>query len=293
LKDKKQIIINAAIKCFAQKGFHATSIQEIVDTAGIAKGSVYSYFKSKEDLLFVALKREYDQMMSEIFTVANDKNLSPKERFSAQLQHMLQVKLQYSYFLATLKNEKDLLVNDQMKAFMADVHKQAFQWYCQSILDIYGEAAKPYVFDAAIIIQAVVNHFTYLDREPFESEELTVFFLDRLDDLVSGMIEKQKKPMLGKEITENSPEFCLVETDFSYEDCLKAFQSIRGCIKQSKLGAKIKTASGSYLTVLEHEIAKPQVDQVISKAMIVHLKSLDLPEIMNHLNNLEHYALIQ
>src|SRR5437660_573743 len=79
LKDKKQLIINAAIKCFAQKGFHSTSIQEIVDTAGIAKGSVYSYFKSKEDLLFVALKREYDRMMSEIFTVANDKNLSPKE----------------------------------------------------------------------------------------------------------------------------------------------------------------------------------------------------------------------
>ena len=67
LKDKKQVIINAAIKCFAQKGFHATSIQEIVDTAGIAKGSVYSYFKSKEDLLFVAIKHEYDRMMSGIF----------------------------------------------------------------------------------------------------------------------------------------------------------------------------------------------------------------------------------
>jgi AcrR family transcriptional regulator len=293
LKDKKQLIINAAIKCFAQKGFHATSIQEIVDTAGIAKGSVYSYFKSKEDLLFVAIKHEYDQMMSKIFTVANDKNLSPKERLSAQLQHILQVTLEYSDFIATLKNETDLMINDQMKAFVGNMHKQDFQWYCQSILAIYGDAAQPYVYDAAFIIQAVVNRFTYIDREQIASEELTVFFLERMDDLVHGMIEKQRKPMLVKGILENSPEFCVIKADFSDKDCQKVLQTIRACIKQSKLEAIIKTASLSYLTVLDHEIIKPQVDPIITKAMIAHLQSLNLPEIMNHLNHLELYVLKQ
>ena len=49
------------------------------------------------------------------------------------------------------------------------MHKQDFQWYCQSILAIYGDAAKPYVFDAAIIIQAVVKRFTYVSRAKLES----------------------------------------------------------------------------------------------------------------------------
>lgn len=289
LKDKKQLIINAAIKCFAQKGFHATSIQEIVDTAGIAKGSVYSYFKSKEDLLFVAIKHEYDRMMSGILSVANDKKLSPREKLASQLQHMLQVTLEYSDFIAALKNETDFMINDQMKAFIGNMHKQDFEWYCQSILAIYGDAAKPYVFDAAIIIQAVVNRFTYVDREPLASEDLTVFFLDRLDDLVHGMIEKKQKPMLHKGMSEKGFSSCSTEDTFSYEDSTKAVQSIRAYIRQSKLETKIKTASLSYLTVLDHEIMKPQVDPMITKAMISHLQGLNLAEIMNHLNDLEIY----
>lgn len=289
LKDKKQLIINAAIKCFAQKGFHATSIQEIVDTAGIAKGSVYSYFKSKEDLLFVAIKHEYDRMMSGILSVANDKKLSPREKLASQLQHMLQVTLEYSDFIAALKNETDFMINDQMKAFIGNMHKQDFEWYCQNILAIYGDAAKPYVFDAAIIIQAVVNRFTYVDREPLASEDLTVFFLDRLDDLVHGMIEKKQKPMLHKGMSEKGFSSCSTEDTFSYEDSTKAVQSIRAYIRQSKLETKIKTASLSYLTVLDHEIMKPQVDPMITKAMISHIQGLNLAEIMNHLNDLEIY----
>ena len=293
LKDKKQQIINAAIKCFAQKGFHATSIQEIVDTAGIAKGSVYSYFKSKEDLLFVAIKHEYDRMMSGILSVAKDKKLSPRERLAAQFQNMLQVTLEYSDFIATLKNETDLMINDQMKAFIGNMHKQDFEWYCQSILAIYGDDAKPYVFDAAIIIQAVVNRFTYVDREQLTSEELTVFFLDRLDDLVHGMIGKQQKPMINKAISGKGTESCSTDDTFSYEDSTKAVQSIRAIIKQSKLESKIKTASLSYLTVLDHEITKPQLDPIITKAMISHLQSLNLTEIIHYLNDLEHYILIK
>jgi AcrR family transcriptional regulator len=290
LKDKKQLIINAAIKCFALKGFHATSIQEIVDMAGIAKGSVYSYFKSKEDLLFIAIKHEYDRMMGEIFTVANDMNLSARERLTAQLQLILKVTLEHSDFIATVKNEKDLLINDQMKAFVANMHKQDFQWYCQSILDIYGDSAQPYVYDAAMIIQAVVNRFTYEDRKEIVDEELSLFFMDRLDDMVYGMIKKKQKPMLNKENLTPAQGFCASDHDSSCEDSLKAIQSIRTGIQESKLEAKIKLASLSYLTVLDHELTKPHVDPVIAKAMIAHLQGLKLPELVSQLNHLEHYV---
>ena len=40
-----------AIKLFAEKGFENTTIQEIADSAGIGKGTVYEYFKTKEDIL--------------------------------------------------------------------------------------------------------------------------------------------------------------------------------------------------------------------------------------------------
>lgn len=47
---RKQILI-AAGKCFFNKGFHGASMKEICDAAELSPGSVYRYFKSKEDII--------------------------------------------------------------------------------------------------------------------------------------------------------------------------------------------------------------------------------------------------
>ena len=47
----KQKIFNAAIKLFESQGYFATSIEQITSEAGVSKGLVYHYFKSKEELL--------------------------------------------------------------------------------------------------------------------------------------------------------------------------------------------------------------------------------------------------
>lgn len=49
---RRETIINAAIEIFSVKDFMATSISEIAQKAGIATGTIYKYFKSKEDLFF-------------------------------------------------------------------------------------------------------------------------------------------------------------------------------------------------------------------------------------------------
>lgn len=50
--EKKAKIIGAATQVFAQKGYAATRIIDVARTAGIGKGTVYEYFRSKEDLFF-------------------------------------------------------------------------------------------------------------------------------------------------------------------------------------------------------------------------------------------------
>jgi|GEM_PF-186737 len=50
--EKKANIIGAAILVFAQKGYAATRIIDVARAAGIGKGTVYEYFRSKEDLFF-------------------------------------------------------------------------------------------------------------------------------------------------------------------------------------------------------------------------------------------------
>lgn len=54
--DKRRKIFEAALKVFTERGFHEATMDEIAAASGVAKGTVYRYFESKEDLLDQLLK---------------------------------------------------------------------------------------------------------------------------------------------------------------------------------------------------------------------------------------------
>lgn len=56
-EERKKIILNAAKEVFIKKGFHATTIQDIIDQSGISRGGVYTYFQNTEDVFLELLKR--------------------------------------------------------------------------------------------------------------------------------------------------------------------------------------------------------------------------------------------
>jgi|SRR5579883_3366124 len=49
--DKRERILDAAVRIFADKGFYNAKVSEIARVAGVADGTIYLYFKSKDDLL--------------------------------------------------------------------------------------------------------------------------------------------------------------------------------------------------------------------------------------------------
>ncbi|MDS9471592.1 TetR/AcrR family transcriptional regulator [Sporosarcina pasteurii] len=59
----KQEITKHSVKLFQEKGFSETSIQDIVDSLGVTKGTFYYYFKSKEQLLMDIHLRYIDELL--------------------------------------------------------------------------------------------------------------------------------------------------------------------------------------------------------------------------------------
>ncbi|MFI9403639.1 TetR/AcrR family transcriptional regulator [Nocardia sp. NPDC052316] len=53
LERRRQQILEAARLCFARKGFHETSMQDVFAESGLSAGAVYRYFKSKNDIIAV------------------------------------------------------------------------------------------------------------------------------------------------------------------------------------------------------------------------------------------------
>jgi len=62
--DKRQLILNAAVHVFAEKGFHQARVSDVADRAGVADGTIYLYFRNKDDLLISIFEDSMDTLLS-------------------------------------------------------------------------------------------------------------------------------------------------------------------------------------------------------------------------------------
>jgi TetR/AcrR family fatty acid metabolism transcriptional regulator len=64
--DKRAIILDAALKTFVKRGYPETKVAEIASEAGVAEGTIYNYFQSKEALLLALFDEKWGMIIDEI-----------------------------------------------------------------------------------------------------------------------------------------------------------------------------------------------------------------------------------
>src|SRR3954453_4208417 len=65
-EDKRQLILNAAVRVFARKGFHTCRVGDIAEEAGVAHGLLYHYFASKDELLEIVFRETWAELLDAI-----------------------------------------------------------------------------------------------------------------------------------------------------------------------------------------------------------------------------------
>ncbi|MFC4102671.1 TetR/AcrR family transcriptional regulator [Paenibacillus xanthanilyticus] len=196
----KQDIIRSASKMFKEKGFLATSIQEIALDCSIAKGSVYKYFPSKEDLLCAV----FDECQTDYFDRAEHlqktETGTPKEGLVNQIVFRFQYFIEYRHIMVDFT---DLPIT-QYPAFHAirtHVRARMMEWHRSWLLEVYGESIEPFLWDLIFIYRAILKD--YLQRMINELTQLSIedtawFIVDKLDALVEHMTRSDSKGLLGR-----------------------------------------------------------------------------------------------
>jgi TetR/AcrR family transcriptional regulator, fatty acid metabolism regulator protein len=78
-KPKYMLIIDAAVDVIAENGYHASQVSKIAKKAGVADGTIYLYFKNKEDILVSVFEEKMGQFIEQIATATNEReNASDK-----------------------------------------------------------------------------------------------------------------------------------------------------------------------------------------------------------------------
>jgi len=138
--DKREAILRAAIKVFAQKGYFSSKVADIAKEAGIADGTVYLYFKSKDEVLHSIFDRAMEEFIAE-----GRREIAEIETADKRLQRIAQLHLE------KLGADRDLAIVFQVELrgstkFMEEFSGGGFAEYLDIIRRTIAEGQKTGVF---------------------------------------------------------------------------------------------------------------------------------------------------
>ncbi|WP_170841004.1 TetR/AcrR family transcriptional regulator [Salibacterium halotolerans] len=185
--DKHETIIKTALQMFSEKGYFYTSVQEIVTSCGMSKGSFYNYFASKEDLLIESFRYNHQQILKKAEHLHMDESLSLKN----QLIKMISMELEgmadnREFFLLLQKvvsvqeHKKLMPLMKRTRAAMINLHKE---W----LLKVYGESIRPQIWDHVLFLQGAMKEYITILKEHNFSADPEMFagrIISKLDVLV-------------------------------------------------------------------------------------------------------------
>lgn len=293
MQGKKRQIIEAAIICFSEKGYRGTSIQDIADALGIAKGSMYFYFKSKEDLLQSICRHYMESIVTKAQEIA-ESSVTPREKLTQIVTHSYEQYEKNKGFIMILLQERFNL-NEEIHELIVKVRRIGLIASRSIICELYGKEAEPYACDAAVMFHSFIDGylgFVILENKQFDIEILAGFVINRLDELITGMIKKNSDIILGTDILEQWSASANKEDIGGKTGVTSEIESIRAAVTQStKLPANTVEEINSALQVIETEFDKAEPQPVVIKGMLSLLKGMKAAGLKKQLDKLEAYVL--
>ncbi|WP_088040835.1 TetR/AcrR family transcriptional regulator [Bacillus sp. EAC] len=135
---KRESLLDSALKCFGEKGYHTTTMDDIVSYSKTSKGLIYNYFKSKEEL-YLTLMQERTNKTFERIDARFEKTTSSTEKIrelfkmyreislTEQWRDMIRVHMEFWINSARHENLQKIMIDrykDQYRAFLSNIIEQ-------------------------------------------------------------------------------------------------------------------------------------------------------------------------
>ena len=119
--NKKETIIQSALKLFSAKGFEGTSVREIASDAGVNVAMINYYFTSKENLFKSVVEYRAMFLTGFLSDLIHNKNLSAIEKVDAVIDQTIEKKLSNTEFNHILHRELSLDHRPQLRDAISDI----------------------------------------------------------------------------------------------------------------------------------------------------------------------------
>ncbi len=141
-KVSKEVILKAAEKVFSKYGFHEAKIYKIAELAGVSVGTIYRFFKSKEELYSEVLKKKLSELQKRV--EKNIKNKSPDRALKAYVSTVVDFfEEEEEFFTIFMREMGSLSILDEERFNLS----QWYQSYVKKLSKVVERGVKRGVFE--------------------------------------------------------------------------------------------------------------------------------------------------
>ncbi|WP_108670211.1 TetR/AcrR family transcriptional regulator [Peribacillus acanthi] len=284
MNDKKALILDTALELFSEKGYHSTSMQDIASKCKIAKGSLYTYFESKDELFMSIIKESYLTFTEKMMDVDHEAGLTVREKFEKQLYLQLNNFMKYRDFIQKHMHDPSIFKNKEMGTYMMDMRTKSLKWTVEKIIKLYGKEAREVSFDAAVIFSGIMKEYVFILLFEVKEQDLyrlARFLMSKLDDIIAGSLKK-KDQYLSEDNFLQSLQIEENHEPSKQEQMNKLILELKELSQSLNLGKDKMEFVQTAINQIEDQVHAHGIDkEVILEGMLLYLEKWDIPEVSN------------
>ncbi|NRF93207.1 TetR/AcrR family transcriptional regulator [Paenibacillus frigoriresistens] len=286
----KQEIIRSATKLFKERGFLLTSIQDIADDCLIAKGSVYKYFQSKEELFSEVFDHCQNTYFEQAERIKFLPGISSRELFFQQIVFRFQYFLEYKFILVEF-TELPIQQDAKFYPLRLRVRGRLMKWHKDCLLDMYGKEIELHLWDLAFIYKALLKEYLFWiihEVKMLSIEGTAHFILEKMDVLVKHLIASGSKPMLQQSSFEQYIHWGLEGREEGKAQVIaELLRKLTMTLNEIQAGNEHRRELHEILNLLRNEISKKVPNGPLTHALLAYLeKENQLKSLVLQLKNI-------
>lgn len=192
-EERRNEILDAADELFGQRGFDGTSTNDILEKVGIARGTLYYHFKSKEDIMDALIERYTVLILGAAKKIAADKSIPINERIIRVVMALNISNGNGKEIIEHIHKPQNALMHQKIqKVIINGVPPILTGIICEGIEQ--GLFSTPYPYECMEMVVAYTNtvfdhDMVYLTNEELASRiQAFVFNVERLLGVESGSL---------------------------------------------------------------------------------------------------------
>ena len=193
MKNRKHQVLLTAQRLFIEKGFAATSVQDIINESKISKGTFYNYFSSKNECIISIIDSAKEETELKRRELLIHQDVSNKDILIQQLIVRMDVHKERNLvpiFLAIFHSQ-----DSELRDIIKTNHYTEVKWLSKRIVDVYGEKSRKFSVDSAILVIGMIQQMQHpwtIKSKEVSSTELVNYVVNRLDSLIPDLVKSDE-----------------------------------------------------------------------------------------------------